>query len=69
MDKNNQKIEEYHTLLKNLRNQEKILLQYLIETNMSNNTISSIMMISRSRVYTCINDIVGTIRNNLRENK
>ena len=51
IDESNQKIEEYHNLLKNLCNQEKILLKYLIETNMNNNEIASSMMISRSRVY------------------
>lgn len=49
--KANQKIEKYNILSNSLCEQEKTLLNYLIKTNFSISKISSVMKLSRSRIY------------------
>ncbi len=51
------KIQEYQNLKKKLSKQGRTLLEYLIETNLSIKEITFRMLVSRSRVYVCVNEI------------
>ena len=51
------KILEYQNLKKKLSKQGRTLLEYLIESNLSIKEITFRMLVSRSRVYVCVNEI------------
>ena len=55
--KTNKLIEDYVTFKSKLKEQEKVVLEYLVETSLSKREIAMRNGVSKSRVYFVINDI------------